>query len=94
MTPQGFDEFLGLIQDDITKTNINMRDFIPANLKLAATVRFLATGDSYTNLQYQFRVHVSTSSKFISEVCDAIYRKFKGAYLRVSTFIFYNLQKN
>ena len=52
MTPQGFDEFLGLIQDDITKTNINMRDFIPANIKLAGTIRFLATGDNYTNLQY------------------------------------------
>ena len=41
MTPQDFDEILGLIQDDITKTNTNMRDSILANIKLAATIRFL-----------------------------------------------------
>ena len=31
MTLQDFDEVLGLIQDDIIKTNTNMRDSIPAN---------------------------------------------------------------
>ena len=41
MTPQDFDEILGLIQDEITKTNTNMRDSIPVNIKLAATIRFL-----------------------------------------------------
>ena len=73
MTPQDFDEILGLLQGDITKTNINMCHSIPASIKLAATIRFLATGDNYTNLQYQFRVYASTLSKFIPEVCDAIY---------------------
>ena len=28
-------------------------DMIPANIKLAAAIRFLAKGDNYTNLQYQ-----------------------------------------
>ena len=46
MTPHDFDEILGLIQDDITKTNTNMCDSIPENIKLAATIRFLATGDA------------------------------------------------
>lgn len=31
------------IQDHRTKTNTNVRDVIPANIKLAATIRFLAT---------------------------------------------------
>ena len=44
MTPHFFDEILGLIQDDITKTNTNMRDSIPTNIKLAAIIRFLARG--------------------------------------------------
>ena len=43
MTPQDFDEILGLIQDDIIKTNTNMRDSIPANTKLAATIGLLFT---------------------------------------------------
>ena len=39
MTPLNFDEILGLIQEDITKTNTNMRDSIRANIKLAATIQ-------------------------------------------------------
>ena len=50
MTPQDLHKILGLIQDNITKTNINMRDLIPPNMKLAATIRFLATGNKYANL--------------------------------------------
>ena len=65
MTPQEFDEILGLIQDDITKTNTNMRDSIPANTKLAITIRFLATSDNYTNRKSQFRVHASTFLNFV-----------------------------
>ena len=44
MTPHDLDEILALIQDNITKTNTYMRDLIPANTKLAPTIRFLATG--------------------------------------------------
>ena len=65
---QDFDKILGLTQDDKIKTNINMRDSIPANMKLAGTIRFLATGSKYANLQYQFGVHVSTLSRSIPEL--------------------------
>ena len=44
MTLHDFDEIVGPIQYDITKTNTNMRDSIPANIKLDATIRLLATG--------------------------------------------------
>ena len=57
MTPEVFDDLLNLVGGDIMKKNTNMRDAIPANVKLAATIRYLATGDSYSDLQYQFRVH-------------------------------------
>ena len=50
--------------------------------------------DNYTNLQYQFRVHASTLSKFMPDVCDAIYRKMKNEYLRVGIFSFHISQKN
>ena len=48
MTPQDLDEILSLIQDVKTKTNTNMRDSIPANIKLATKMWFLTTGDYYT----------------------------------------------
>ena len=34
MTPQDLNAILGLIQDDITKTNTNMHDSISVNIKL------------------------------------------------------------
>ena len=46
IAPQDFDEFWGLIQNDITKAKTNMRDSIPANINLATIIRFLATGDN------------------------------------------------
>ena len=65
------------------KKNTNMRDAIPPNVKLAATIRYLATGDSYSKLQYQFRVHATTISKFMPEVCDSSYRRLKMQYMKV-----------
>ena len=67
MTPQDFDEILELMQGDISKTKINIPDSIPANIKLAAIIRFLATDDIYTYLPYQFLVNAITLSKFIPD---------------------------
>ena len=53
--------------------------------KLALTIRYLATGESYTSLSYQFRVGRSTISKFLPEVCRAIQDEFTREYLRCST---------
>ena len=72
MTPENFDVLLGLIAVDITKNNTNMCYSIPANVKLAVTIRYLATGDSNFDLQYQFGIHASTFSKLIPEVYDAL----------------------
>ena len=72
MTPQVFDEFLELVNENIKKENTKFRDAIPASIKLAITIKFLATGMCYSELSYQFRVHQSTISKFVPEVCGTI----------------------
>ena len=46
MIPHDFDWILGLIQGDIIKTNTNMRDSILENIRLAATIWFLDTGNA------------------------------------------------
>ena len=88
MDPPTFDELLKLIEADITKQNTVMRDAIPASLKLAVTIRYLSTGASYADLQYAFRVHKSTLSQIIPEVCEAIYLRLKDKYLKVSVYLF------
>ena len=81
MNPEEFDELFTLIENDITKNDTTMREAIPAAIKLAITLRFLATGESYRSLQYQFRVHRSTISKFIPKVCDQMFLSLKEKYM-------------
>ena len=45
-------------------------------VKLTVTLRYLATGDSYTTLQNAFRVASSTIDKFVPEVCNAVTRTY------------------
>ena len=78
MSPAAFDEVLDMLEGDITKENTVMRAAVPAKIKLAATLRFLATGSTCADLQYTFRVHKSTLTAIIPEVCDAIYARLKG----------------
>ena len=42
-----------------------MRIPISPEEKLALTLRFLATGESYESLMYQFRIHRRTIGKFV-----------------------------
>ena len=51
--------------------------------KLAITLRFLATGESYKSLRYQYRISDSAISLFIKSVSDAIYNVLKGKYLKM-----------
>ncbi|XP_018578209.1 uncharacterized protein LOC108916438 [Anoplophora glabripennis] len=70
---------LTLIVEDIQKEDTFMRDSISPRNRLEVTLRFLATG------MYSTRIHESTISKFIPEVCRAIYNHLKGEYLEIPT---------
>ena len=61
-----------------------MRQPIDPEIKIAITLRFLATGESYKSLMYQFRPHSSAISKFIPVVCSKIHETLKGRFLRLS----------
>ena len=58
----------------------SMRQAISPEEKLAVTMWFLATGESYRSLMYQFRIHSSTISLFIPKVCEAIYQALEEEY--------------
>ena len=60
-----------------------MREPISPEINLVMTIRFLATGSSYMDLACQYRVHKSTISKFIPEVCDALYEGLHEEYMKV-----------
>ena len=62
-----------------------MRDPVSPGVKLAVTLRHLASGDSYTTLQYAFRVASATIKKFLPEVCDAIIRAYRDQVMQCPT---------
>ncbi|CAI6376291.1 unnamed protein product [Macrosiphum euphorbiae] len=73
MPPTMFNNLLDKVYSRIQKSDTILREAIPAKIKLQVTLSFLATGNSYRNLQQSFRVSKAAISKFVPEVCDAIY---------------------
>ena len=69
----------------ITKQSTRFRVPIPPEERLAVTLRYLATGEFYESLMYQFRIHNTTISKIIQEVCQAIYKVLQPIYMRLPT---------
>ena len=55
-------------------------------LRIATTLRYLATGKIYTSLHYQFRAGKATISEFVIPVCNcrAIIGEFMGEHLTCS----------
>ncbi|CAG2193587.1 unnamed protein product [Mytilus edulis] len=64
MPPVMFDELLNRVGPRIKKTDTLFRRALSPGLKLAITLRHLATGDKYLTLQYDFRVARNSISKF------------------------------
>ena len=72
MPPELYQEMEQRITVEFQRDRTLMRDPVSPGVKLAVTLRHLATGDSYTTLRYAFRVASSTIEKFVPKVCDAI----------------------
>ena len=76
-----FDLIKERINHHIKKSVINFRKPLAVGLKLAIILRHLATGETYTSLQYHWLVGPTTICKFIPQVCPAILAEFQDEYL-------------
>ena len=76
MSPDFFWALLDRLGPRIAKQNTNWREAISPGCRLALTLRFLATGDSYMSLRYNFRVAHNTISKIVRQVTEAIIEEF------------------
>ncbi|XP_014664080.1 PREDICTED: uncharacterized protein LOC106806600 [Priapulus caudatus] len=72
-----FDELLVRIGPRIQKQDTRYREALEPELKLAVTIRYLASSDKYPSLQYDFRVARNTISLLVPEVCQAIVEEHK-----------------
>ncbi|XP_029346317.1 uncharacterized protein LOC107883168 [Acyrthosiphon pisum] len=72
MSSEDFEFILTKIGPKISKQDTNMRKAIPIQERLAVTLRFLATGDSFVSLEYLFKISHQSISRIVPEVCLAI----------------------
>ena len=64
-------------------TKISIRTAICAEERLMITIRYLATGESYRSLSFQFRLGVMSVSRIVSETCAALYEVLHHDYLEI-----------
>ena len=76
MEPEMFREMFDRVAPRIEMSQEGRPPLSP-RLKLAITLRFLYTGNSYHSLAVDFRVAHNTISLLVPEVCDAIVMEFE-----------------
>lgn len=80
--------YLDLLRPRITKHDTVMRQAIPAEERLIATLRFLATGRSYEDLKFSTGIAAQTLGSIIPETCKAIYEMLQETYMKVKLMLY------
>ena len=87
MPPELYQDLEQRITAELQRDRTLMRGPVSPGVKLAVTLRYLPTGDSYTTLQYAFREASLTIEKFVPEVCDAITRAYQDQVMWCPTLL-------
>ena len=85
MPPEMFDELLIRLRPRLTKRRTNFRQPLDSGLKLALTLRHLASGAKYRDMQYAWRVPSNTISLIVREVCQAIIDEYADELMNTPT---------
>lgn len=72
MSKADFEYILNIIGPTITKVETRLRKPISSTDRLAVTLRYLITGDSYRSLSYLFKVSKQSILQIVPEVCEAL----------------------
>ncbi|XP_060810720.1 uncharacterized protein LOC132904419 [Amyelois transitella] len=83
MSMTTFDDLLKRVNEDLKKHDTNMRKSITPEEKLAICLRYLASGCSYMDLHYAYRVGVSTINSIIVEVTNVIWNNLHQEFMKL-----------
>ncbi|CAH2009766.1 unnamed protein product [Acanthoscelides obtectus] len=72
MSTTDFEFLLNKISPLISKKDTQLRKAVPTRMRLAITLRYLATGDSFQSLHFLFNVSPQLISTIVPEVCKAL----------------------
>ena len=82
ITATFFEEMVERITPAVIKQDTKLRKALPVGLKLAVTLRFLATGNSYTSLGFSFRTSTSVISLFVPVICQSLINAYMPEVMR------------
>nr|XP_055028980.1 uncharacterized protein LOC129418084 [Misgurnus anguillicaudatus] len=82
MTQEDFNDLLAKVEPHISRRNTKLRLAVSVKDRLAVTLCFLATGETYKSLSFQFRIGASTVSMIVIETCDVLHHVLKDDYLK------------
>lgn len=88
MDMTSYENLLKLVTPYIQKKDTVMRKAISPHERLTATLRFLATGRSYKDLEFTTIIAKQSLSRIIPETCWAIYKALHKDYLKVRLYFF------
>ena len=96
MNYEQFIRLTEMITPIVSKTDTVMRKRICSKQILSLTFRFLATGESFCLLEYQFRISRKAFFYIIDEVCRAIVTMLAGTYIKFPSYQedLKNIEKN
>ena len=82
MPPAMFDEVVQRLTPRLSRTTTRFREPLEPGLKVALTLRHLASGSKYREMQYGWRVPHNTISLVVREVCEAIIAEYHEELLK------------
>ena len=83
MNKEKFFELICSLQPTMSKQDTVLRESIKADERVAVTLRYLATGKTFSSLETQFWINRTTISEIVLEVCDNIFAVLAPGYLKV-----------
>ncbi|KAK2189976.1 hypothetical protein NP493_92g05000 [Ridgeia piscesae] len=83
MTTEVFEELCRLVAPSVKRQDTNMRLSISVAQRVALTLQFLATGETYQSLGCQYRISKSSISGIVPDTSDAIYKALKDDHLKM-----------
>lgn len=76
---------VNLLSEDLQKEDTNMRKCISPEELTCLALRYLATGETFRSLEFQFRISRKRISQAITEVSNAIINRLGRTYLKTPT---------
>ncbi|XP_052814130.1 uncharacterized protein LOC128241217 [Mya arenaria] len=83
ITPTMFDDILQRLTPHSQKKDTRFLYALPAGIKLAITLRYMASGDTYASLAYDYGVAAGSVCHFVPEVYAALLKEYKDDVLTI-----------